>query len=59
MENRAEETPGRSDDTKSIQKERIKVYFKETQPMVDFYKKKGMLTEIDATKDIEDVSKLT
>lgn len=47
----------RKDDEESIVRERIKVYNKETAPLIEYYKEKNLLTEIDATKNKEDVMK--
>ena len=45
----------RADDNVETIKERLKVYFTETAPLIDYYKKSGILLEIDGegtTKDI-------
>jgi len=45
----------RADDNVETIKERLKVYFTETSPLIDYYKKSGILLEIDGegtTKDI-------
>ena len=34
---------------------RLNVYHKQTQPLIDFYKNKGVLAEVDGTVDMEDV----
>ncbi|MFH2070641.1 MAG: adenylate kinase [Elusimicrobiota bacterium] len=46
----------RVDDNIKIIRERLNVYRKETQPLVDYYIKKKVLSEIDASKTIEEVS---
>ncbi len=48
------ETYQREDEKPEVVKERLVVYRKETLPLVDYYKKKGVLFEIDANKDIND-----
>lgn len=52
----------REDETEETIKKRLDVYKKETEPLVDYYKKKGMLTEIDGEQDInkifEDIVKI-
>ena len=45
----------RSDDKKEVVKKRIDVFFDETLPVVEFYKQKGILFEIDATGDIDTI----
>jgi len=46
------ETYQRDDEKPEIVKERLIVYRKETFPLVDYYKAKGVLFEIDANTDI-------
>lgn len=45
----------RKDDTEETVKERLDVYEKETQPLIDFYKEKNLLSEVDGTKAINKV----
>lgn len=45
----------RSDDTPEIIKERLKNYYAQTAPLVDFYTKKGLLKNIDGEKSPEAV----
>lgn len=40
----------RKDDTVETVKERLDVYQKETQPLIEFYGEKGLLSEVDGTK---------
>ncbi len=47
---------GRSDDTEESIKVRLEVYLNETEPLVDFYTKKNLLTKINALGDIEGIS---
>lgn len=44
----------RDDETPEIVKHRLEQYRKETLPLVDFYKARGVLFEIDANTDIND-----
>lgn len=37
----------RSDDSESVVKDRLDVYEKQTQPLIDYYKKKGLVRNID------------
>ena len=45
----------RKDDTEEIAKERFVTYFKETAPLIEFYKNKGVLKTLDANGSIQDV----
>lgn len=47
----------REDDTEEIAKARFETYFRETAPLVDFYKNMGVLHSIDADGSIEEVWK--
>lgn len=45
----------RSDDNPQVLAERIKVYEKQTAPLIDFYQQKGILVNIDGEPSIEEV----
>ncbi|OPY27642.1 MAG: Adenylate kinase [Methanocella sp. PtaU1.Bin125] len=45
----------RADDREEAIKNRLAVYTKQTQPVLDFYKKKGVLIDIDGDREIEEV----
>ncbi len=45
----------RDDDKPETVKNRLDVYHKQTQPLIDFYTKKGVIAEVDGTKDMKDV----
>lgn len=45
----------RDDDKPETVKNRLNVYHDQTQPLIDFYQKKGVLKEVDGTKDMKDV----
>lgn len=47
----------RSDDTEETIKERLKVYFAQTTPVLDYYKKEGKLVRVDGRQGIEKVAK--
>ena len=47
----------RSDDTEETIKERLKVYFAQTTPVLDYYKKEGKLIRVDGRQGIEKVAK--
>jgi len=46
---------GRSDDTIDVIKKRLKVYHKKTEPVIDFYKKKGKFRKIDGSGSIDEI----
>lgn len=45
----------RSDDTKEVAKKRLTIYQKETKPLVQYYKNKGWLVDIDGEKPQDQV----
>lgn len=45
----------RDDDRESVIKERLNVYYTETQPLVDYYVQKGILRKIQGKKGIQDL----
>lgn len=45
----------RKDDTEETVKERLDVYERQTQPLIDFYKERNMLSVVDGTKAINEV----
>ncbi len=45
----------RSDDTPETQKRRIEVYLSQTAPLIDYYRRRGLLKEIDGEGSIEEV----
>ena len=45
----------RSDDNAETVSKRIEVYLNETQPLIDYYKEKGILVTIDGQQDIDKV----
>lgn len=47
----------RKDDTVETVKERLDVYESETQPLIEFYSEKDLLSEVDGTKAINEVFK--
>ena len=44
----------RDDDKPETVKNRLSVYHEQTQPLIDYYNKAGVLAEVDGTKDMED-----
>jgi len=46
----------REDDRPEVVSERIRVYLKDTVPVLDYYRDRGILGEIDGTRDIDTVA---
>ena len=47
----------REDDTIEVARKRLQVYFEQTQPVVDYYRARGVLVEINGEQSIDDVSR--
>lgn len=45
----------REDDKPETVKKRLSVYHEQTQPLIEYYTKKGILKEVDGTKDVAEV----
>ncbi len=45
----------RDDDKEETVRERYRVYKQNTEPLIEYYRKKGVLYDVDGTKDIEGV----
>ena len=50
------EVSGRSDDNKETIKKRIQVYHKDTEPLMDFYKKAELYFSIEGSKTIDSIA---
>lgn len=48
---------GRADDTPALISQRLKIYHQETEPVLDYYRQQGILTEIDGERPIEEIAK--
>jgi len=48
---------GRKDDTEDVIKHRLSVYRETTEPLVAFYGERGLLSEIEADRSVEDIQK--
>jgi adenylate kinase len=46
----------REDDKAETVKHRIRVYLEQTRPLIEYYRQKGVLIEIDGTQSIDQVS---
>lgn len=49
------EREGRADDTREVIEHRLSVYESQTQPLVDYYRDRGILMEVDADRPVDDV----
>jgi len=47
----------RKDDNPETVQNRLKVYHEQTQPLIEYYKAKGILVEVDGTQDMDKVFK--
>lgn len=50
------EVEGRADDTEDVIRERMAVYARETAPLIDVYRERGLLREVDGMGDIDAVT---
>ncbi|AKT51300.1 adenylate kinase [Arsenicicoccus sp. oral taxon 190] len=53
---RRAEVEGRVDDTEDVIRERMAVYARETAPLIDLYRERGLLREVDGMGEIDDVT---
>lgn len=51
------ELEGRADDTEDVIRRRQEVYTEQTAPLIDVYRERGLLVEVDGMGEIEDVTK--
>ena len=47
---------GRADDTEEVIRRRQELYTQETEPLIDVYRQRGLLLEVDGMGDVEDVT---
>ncbi len=50
------QTEGRADDTEEVIRRRQEVYSAETEPLIDVYRSRGLLVEVDGMGEINDVT---
>ena len=50
------ETDGRSDDTEDVVRRRQEVYAEQTEPLIEVYRKRDLLVEIDGMGEVDDVT---
>ncbi|MDX5318044.1 MAG: nucleoside monophosphate kinase, partial [Actinomycetes bacterium] len=53
---RRAEIEGRSDDTEDVIRHRLEVYHEQTAPLVDYYLERGLLVEVEAMGEIDEVT---
>jgi adenylate kinase len=51
------ETDGRADDTEEVIRRRQEVYTEQTAPLIDLYRERGLLFEVDGMGQVEDVTR--
>jgi len=51
------EVEGRADDTEDVIQRRQQVYLEQTEPLINVYKERGLVHEIDGMGEVEDVTK--
>ena len=47
----------RADDNEESMNTRVKTYYEVTEPIIDYYKEKGVLSTVDSSQDVDDVFK--
>jgi adenylate kinase len=50
------ETEGRSDDTEDVVRRRQEVYAEQTEPLIDVYRDRGLLVEVDGMGEVDEVT---
>ncbi len=50
------ETDGRSDDTEDVVRRRQEVYAEQTEPLIEVYRGRGVLVEVDGMGEVDDVT---
>ena len=53
---RRAEVEGRADDTEQVIRERMAIYHRETKPLSDTYRERGVLVEVDGLGDVDEVT---
>jgi adenylate kinase len=51
------ETEGRADDTEDVVRRRQEVYHEQTAPLIDVYRDRGLMIEVDGMGEVDEVSK--
>jgi adenylate kinase len=47
---------GRADDKEEVIRERLRVYREKTEPLIGYYRERGLLREIDGNRPVEEVT---
>jgi adenylate kinase len=50
------ETEDRTDDTEDVIRRRQEVYIEQTEPLIEIYRERGLLCEVDGLGDVDDVT---
>ena len=50
------ESEGRADDTEQVIRERMAIYHRETKPLSDTYRERGLLVEVDGLGEVDEVT---
>ena len=50
-----EDLQQRADDNEVVVRDRLKVYYDKTAPLIDYYKEKGLLVDIDAAQKLSEI----
>ena len=50
------ETDGRADDTEDVIRRRQEVYAEQTEPLIEVYRERGILIEVDGMGEVDDVT---
>lgn len=48
---------GRHDDTPHLIKKRLEIYHRETEPLLEYFKSRAILEEIDGEREVEEIAK--
>ncbi len=51
------QTEGRADDTEDVIRRRQEIYTEQTAPLIDVYRDRGLLVEVDGMGEVDDVTK--
>jgi adenylate kinase len=51
------QTEGRADDTEEVIRRRQEVYAEQTQPLIEVYKQRGLVREVDGLGEVDEVTK--
>ncbi len=50
------ETDGRADDTEDVIRRRQEIYVEQTEPLIEVYRERGILVEVDGMGEVDDVT---